>query len=702
MQAIALINSKKKKDIAMKNATIIPKQLDDKNAEQLAKELNVSLLVAKLLLTRNITTPSQAKSFLSDGLESLYSPFLLTDMDKAVEIILESLERKEKICIYGDYDVDGITATSLLLLFFREMKADVIYHLPHRIRDGYGLNENAVRELKAKGVDLIITVDTGISAVKEVALAKEIGLKIVVTDHHECQAIIPSADAVIDPKRPDDAYPFKEIAGVGVAFKLITAITEKVKQNKNFPQIDVERFIELVAIGTVSDLMPLVSENRILVREALSKISETQNEGLKALLDVAEIEPSKLNSTAIGFRIGPRLNAAGRMGDAARGVELFTSQNMEKAMQLAAELNEENKNRQDTENKILQEAFVQVTERAEKFGLDKVLVVAGEGWHHGVVGIVASRILERYYRPVIVLAIEGDKAVGSARSVEGFNLFEALVDCQELFLKFGGHEMAAGMTLLAENIDVFRSRMNDYAKLRLTPEILTRKEKVDFEVKVSDLTVPFIEELQMLEPYGVGNPEPKFLVESHLSEIRRMGKEQQHLRLGLTDRFHFVDGVAFFEGQEADHISPDFLIKATGNAQVNEWNGRKKAQIMLSYFSQKEPIYQFSACLYEDIKAKKQRTEIVSGVDREFLKKQYLVLKKNLNGQEVVIPWQMILSFFGKRKKEELAEIMIGMAVFEELGICRLKWTKQELIVSLIEGIRVELEKSEIYGFYKS
>lgn len=683
----------------MKNVNIITKQYDEQNAKQLAKELKVSLLVAKLLLTRNITTVEKAKTFLSDGLEELNDPFLLKDMEKAVDIILNSIEKKEKLCIYGDYDVDGITATSLLLLFFRKMGVDIMYHLPHRIRDGYGLNERAIRELKEKKVDLIITVDTGISAVKEVALAKELGLKIVVTDHHECQEIIPSADAVVDPKRPDDDYPFKEIAGVGVAFKLICAIAEKGKKRKNLPQIDVFEFIELVGIGTVSDLMPLVGENRILVREALAGMAKTKNHGLKALLEVAEVDLTKVNSTSIGFRIGPRLNAAGRMGDAARGVELFTDENPDRAILLATELNEENRKRQETENKILEEAFLQLSQSEE---MDKVLVIAGEGWHHGVVGIVASRILEKYYRPVIVLAIEGDKATGSARSVEGFNLFEALVSCQDLFTKFGGHEMAAGMTLPTDKIDEFRKKINEYAKEKLTPEILTRREKVDFEVEISDLTVPFIEELQMLEPYGVGNPEPKFLIESHLSEIKQMGKESQHLRLGLTDRLAFVDGVAFYEGHEAEKLSLDFPITATGNAQINEWNGRRKPQVMLSYFSQEKSIYQFCDRIFQTLKKGKPCEFLTGGIDRDSLKKLFIALKKNMNGNELELSWPTILSFFGKRKKEELAEIMIGMAIFEELGICRMKRSEQLLMISLVEGMRVELEKSNIYSVNKS
>ncbi|RRD94093.1 single-stranded-DNA-specific exonuclease RecJ [Clostridiales bacterium COT073_COT-073] len=673
----------------MKKARIVSKQYDLSLARQLAEELNVSLPIAKLLLTRKIEDASTAKRFLNPSRAEIHDPFLLSDMDKAVKIIAQAVNTQENICIYGDYDVDGITATSLLYLFLQEIGAKVQYYLPDRIKDGYGLNEGAVRKLAEQAVKLIITVDTGISAVKEVALARELGMMVVVTDHHECQAILPPADAVIDPKRPDDDYPFKQIAGVGVAFKLICALTEFMQK-----AVDPFQYLELVAIGTVSDLMPLIDENRVFVKEALARMGRTQNQGLKALLLAAEVEADKVSSSTIGFRIGPRLNAAGRMGNAARGVELFLTSDPGRAGQLASELNDENKKRQEMESRIVEEALVNIQMAGE---IPKVLVVAGSGWHHGVVGIVASRLLERFYRPVIVLAMEGDKAVGSARSVEGFNLFEALTSCQDLFTKFGGHEMAAGMTLPVENIEQFKQRINEYAQSRLTDEILTPLETVDFAVEVSEITIPLIEELRMLAPYGIGNPEPKFLVEGRLSEVRQMGKENQHLRLGLAAEQAQMEAVAFFEGEEAERLYGEFPIRATGNIQINEWKGLQKPQMMLSYFSQEEAIAQFALSLYQRLKADQGNCWEYSAPNKESCRQIYLRLRQLTRQKNTRISWQNFPQIFGQNKKRNLAELIAGLVIFEELGLCRQTWTKQGFTFALTEGIKADLEKSQIY-----
>lgn len=677
----------------MKKARIITKQYDEKLAEQLARELSVSLPVAKLLLTRNLNDRDSAMRFLHPELSGMHNPFELKDMDKAVSIVLAAIERQDKICIYGDYDVDGITATSVLYLFLKKMGAQVSYFLPDRMKDGYGLNERAIREIADKGTQLIITVDTGISAVKEVKLAKELGMKIVVTDHHECQEKIPVADAVIDPKRPDDTYPFKQIAGVGVAFKLITAISRTVKDNPQFPEINTMDYIELVAIGTVSDLMPLVEENRIILKEALPKMADSSNLGLRALLNVAEVE--KISAGMIGFRIGPRLNAAGRMGDASRGVRLFLSQEEEEAKQIAEELNSENKKRQEMENVIVEEALSEIAGREN---LDKILVVSGKGWHHGVIGIVASRLLERFYRPVIVLADEGEHAVGSGRSVEGFNLFAALQQCQDLFVKFGGHEMAAGLTIPSDKIEELRRRINQYAEATLTDEILTPLEKVDFQVNVSEVDIPFIEEVQMLAPYGVGNPEPKFFVEARLSEIRKMGKENQHLRLGLADIAGQMDGVAFFGGEDADSLYSDFSVQVTGNVQINEWRGMKKPQMMLSYYTQAESIGRFALECKRQIDEGETQHLSTRDFGRQDCKELYIRLRQLDKAKRNELSWQEMPGAVGKMRKQDFATAIAALAIFEELEICRVKWKKQGIVFELAEGKKVDLEQSALYA----
>lgn len=680
----------------MKKARIITKEYDLNQAKQLAEELKVSLLIAKLLLTRQIADAEAARRFLQPRREELYDPFLLADMERAVELILTAVEKQDGICIYGDYDVDGITATSILYLFLKAIGGAVQYYLPDRMRDGYGLNEGAVRELAGRGIRLLVTVDTGISAVREVALAKELGLTVVVTDHHECQELLPAADAVIDPKRPDDGYPFKQIAGAGVAFKLICALTDRLRaagaKTDRLP--DPFDYIELAALGTVSDLMPLIDENRVFVKEALQRMKKTENQGLKALLAAAEIEPDKISSGAMAFRLGPRLNAAGRMGDASRGVELFIADNPERATALAQELNEENKRRQETENRITEEALAKIAESGDQ---SKILVVAGEGWHHGVIGIVASRLLERFYRPVIVLAIEGEKAVGSARSVAGFNLFEALCSCKDLFSKFGGHEMAAGMTLPVKDIDEFRQRLNEYAEDKLTEELLTPLEPVDFVIELPEVSLSLLEEMELLAPYGQGNPEPKFLVESHLAEIRQMGKENQHLRLGLRRGRTLIDGVAFFEGQEADRLSTDFEVKAAGSFQINEWNGIKKPQLMLTYFSQEESIGGFALELHKALQGEDRTVWPYAAPERAEYKQIYLQLRRLAAEGKREVSWRDFPFYFGQKKKQELAGTLAGLAVFEELGLCQQKWTERGFSFELTAGKKTELEQSRIY-----
>ena len=369
-------------------------------------------------------------SFLNPDYSRLYNPFLLKDMDKAVNRILSALENKEKIIIYGDYDVDGITSTSILFLFLKENGAIVDYYIPNRMEEGYGLNLEAINKIKDKGTDLIITVDTGITAVNEVALAKELGMDVIITDHHECQAEVPQAYAVIDPKQEDCSYPFKLLAGVGVSFKLIQALAKKLN-NEN----SICKYMDIVSVGTVADIVPLIDENRILVKKGFEDIPNTQNIGLDALLKVSGYKGGPVTTGLIGFALGPRLNASGRIGDAKRGIELLITNDKEKAKMIADELNEENKNRQAMEQEIFNEA-ISLIEKEFDIKNTKVIVIAGEGWHQGVIGIVASKIVEKYYRPTILLTIEDGIAKGSARSVEGFNIFEALCESSQFLTKF--------------------------------------------------------------------------------------------------------------------------------------------------------------------------------------------------------------------------------------------------------------------------
>ncbi|NLM47737.1 MAG: single-stranded-DNA-specific exonuclease RecJ [Epulopiscium sp.] len=532
-------------------------------------------VTVKVLKNRGINNIDDMVAFLNPDYSGLYNPFLLKDMDKAVNRILTALEKKEKMTIYGDYDVDGITSTSILFLFLKENGAMVDYYIPRRLEEGYGLNPEAVHKIKENGTDLMITVDTGIAAVNEVALAKESGIDVIITDHHECQEEIPKADAVIDPKQKDCSYPFKSLAGVGVTFKLIQALAQKLNKAES-----IWKYMDIVSVGTVADIVPLVDENRIFVKKGFDMIPNTQNTGLEALLKVSGYKGGTVTAGLIGFAVGPRLNASGRIGDAKKGIELFITKDKEKAKIIADELNEENKKRQAIEQEILDEA-IQLIEREVDFQKTKVIVLAGEGWHQGIIGIVASKIVDKYYRPTIMLTIENGVAKGSARSVEGFNLFEALCASSQFLTKFGGHEMAAGLTMAVENIEAFRMYINEYANNKMDEETLIPKLYLDDCIHISEVSLELISQLKKMEPFGMGNPQPVFSIEGEISNLSLLGKEKQHLRIVLEDSNETIDAVGFGFGEYYDKLLPGQKVLAAGCLDINEWNNTVKAQLMI-------------------------------------------------------------------------------------------------------------------------
>ncbi|NLJ88850.1 MAG: single-stranded-DNA-specific exonuclease RecJ [Epulopiscium sp.] len=532
-------------------------------------------ITVKVLRNRGIDNINDMISFLNPDYSRLYNPFLLKDMDKAVNRILSALENKEKIIIYGDYDVDGITSTSILFLFLKENGAIVDYYIPNRMEEGYGLNLEAINKIKDKGTDLIITVDTGITAVNEVALAKELGMDVIITDHHECQAEVPQAYAVIDPKQEDCSYPFKLLAGVGVSFKLIQALAKKLN-NEN----SICKYMDIVSVGTVADIVPLIDENRILVKKGFEDIPNTQNIGLDALLKVSGYKGGPVTTGLIGFALGPRLNASGRIGDAKRGIELLITNDKEKAKMIADELNEENKNRQAMEQEIFNEA-ISLIEKEFDIKNTKVIVIAGEGWHQGVIGIVASKIVEKYYRPTILLTIEDGIAKGSARSVEGFNIFEALCESSQFLTKFGGHEMAAGLTIAIENIKDFRIFINEYASNKMDEETLIPKLYLEDNIDVSEVSLELISQLKKMEPFGVGNPQPIFSLEAKVNSFSLLGKEKQHLKIILENSHKSLDAIGFGLGEYYDKLLQGQEIIAAGSLDINKWNNNIKAQLII-------------------------------------------------------------------------------------------------------------------------
>lgn len=546
---------------------------DEAIIKTLTDGLAITPLVASLLVNRGIHTLDEAREFLHQDLNSFHDPFLLKDMEKAVNRIKLAIENKENILIFGDYDADGVSSTTVLLTTLRNLGAEASFYIPNRFTEGYGPNEAAFRFAHAQGFSLIITVDTGIAAVHEANIAKELGVDLIITDHHEPGPILPDALAIVHPKQPNCPYPFKELAGVGVAFKLCHALLGELPVD----------LLEIAAIGTIADLVSLKDENRLIAKMGLKQMKSTNRVGLKALLKVANVDLSTINEETIGFALAPRINAVGRLQSADPAVDLLLSDNEDEAMEIAHEIDLLNKERQKLVNNMTEEAIEEV-EANFPIEDNPVLVIAKENWNPGVVGIVASRLVERYYRPTIVLSIDNEKGIakGSARSIEGFDLFENLSTCRDILPHFGGHPMAAGMTLKLEDVEELRKRLVEKGKQQLTETDFIPITKVDVCCKLEEITVHSIEEMQKLAPFGVDNPKPIVQIEEvTLANVRKIGSEQNHLKLVFEDDVHQLDSVGFGLGYIHDELSPSVQLSAIGELSINEWNNFRKPQLML-------------------------------------------------------------------------------------------------------------------------
>ncbi|KKI92338.1 recombinase RecJ [Bacillus sp. SA1-12] len=546
---------------------------DETLFQSLEESLSITPLVASLLVNRGFTSIEQAREFLQTEQQAFHDPFLLKDMDKAVIRIKTAIENNEHILIYGDYDADGVSSTTVLLSTLRKLGAQAEFYIPNRFTEGYGPNEAAFRQAHNNGFSLIITVDTGIAAVHEADVAKELGLDLIITDHHEPGPVLPDALAIIHPKQPECPYPFKELAGVGVAFKLSHALLGEVPSD----------LLEIAAIGTIADLVTLHGENRLIAKKGIKQLNTTSRTGLKALLKVANVKSTDINEETIGFALAPRINAVGRLQDADPAVHLLMTEDAEEAFEIAKEIDLLNKERQKLVSSMTEEAIEEVETRFP-IAENPVLVIAKEGWNPGVVGIVASRLVEHYYRPTIVLSIDKEKGIakGSARSIVGFDLFESLSTCRDILPHFGGHPMAAGMTLELQNVDVLRTRLVKIAGNLLTEEDFTPITKVDVCCKLEDISVKSIEEMQLLAPFGMHNPKPVIKIENViLANSRKIGAEQNHLKLVFEQEEHQLDSVGFGLGHFYDELSPTVTLSAIGELSINEWNNMRKPQLML-------------------------------------------------------------------------------------------------------------------------
>ncbi|MBI4529828.1 MAG: single-stranded-DNA-specific exonuclease RecJ [Deltaproteobacteria bacterium] len=557
----------------------ILKQADQDRVSDLAQNLKIPPLLALLLIHRGLSHPEAARSFFSSSLRSdLPSPFLMAGMEEAVERLVSALRSNEKICVWGDYDVDGTTGAAALVSFLRELGADPLYYIPHRIHEGYGLNPEGLRRLKASGAQLIVTVDCGISNAAEVEVARQLGIDIVIVDHHELPEKMPSAAAVINPHRHDCAFPDKGLSAAGLAFYLIIGLRAKLRELGWFgtgSAPDIRALLDIVALAAIADMVPLKGVNRVLTRRGLGELGGALRPGIRALKQVAGIPQGSVGAGQVAFRLSPRINAAGRMDAGLKVVEMLTTDSHEVALRIAQELDEHNRARQEVESWVLGEALSQID--GEKISKDRYsMVVASEGWHPGVLGIVASRIVERYHRPAVVIGFDQGRGKGSARSIRGFHMVDGLKKCAELLEGFGGHEFAGGLTIKKDKWPLFCERFEEIARAALSSEDLVPFIEVDAELSFSEIDMPLVRKLRDFEPFGIGNPEPLFMTGGvEVAEIREFNGGCR-LRVRQANR---TLGAVIFGFAPDPPLEKSAKLDLVYRLNENEWNGTSAAEL---------------------------------------------------------------------------------------------------------------------------
>ncbi|MCO7175608.1 single-stranded-DNA-specific exonuclease RecJ [Sporolactobacillus kofuensis] len=549
------------------------KKIDEEKVQRLSESLHISVITARLLVARGLEDPEAARKFLHCDETTFYDSLKMKGMHAASERICQAIDRGEPIRIFGDYDADGVTSTAILVRALRALGAQVSSYIPNRFKNGYGPNVEAVEQARKDHIRLIVTVDSGIAAREPAELAKKLGIDYIITDHHEPPAHLPDADTILNPKQTDCMYPFKGLSGAGVALKLVQAICP--------PNLFDENWVALAAIGTIADLVPLIAENRLIAVKGLKRINEGSLVGIDALKTKAS-GAGPVDSEVIGFQVAPRINAAGRMDDAQIALDLLLTDDTEEAAMFAEQLERLNQERRAIVEQIAKEADEQAAGYVERG--DKALVLAGMNWHQGVIGIAASKIVNKYYRPVIILSVDPETglAKGSGRSIEGFNLYQGLVDSADALIQFGGHQMAAGLTLASSKIDQFRETFVAAAEHALDPEDLVPQLICDGISKVDDLSVELIEEIAKLSPFGTDNPRPIFQIEkTPISKIGAVGRDSSHLKMTFKGEQKELDAIGFGFGKWMNMISPDDEVAAVGELSINEWNGFRKPQLMI-------------------------------------------------------------------------------------------------------------------------
>lgn len=543
--------------------------------EHFAKTLNMSKIIARILLNRGIDTPEKAKHFFRVSLDQLHDPFLMRDMEAAVNRIQTALQKKEKILVYGDYDVDGITSVSMIMLAFKELGYPVEFYIPDRLREGYGLSKTGVKLASEKNVSLIISVDCGITAIDEIDLANSLGMDVIVCDHHEPGAELPKAIAILDPKLPDCEYPFKELAGVGVAYKLLQGLFQRC----NGDEEKLQNFVELVAIGSAADIVPLVDENRIFVKVGLQRLNQSNNIGLLALLEATGLKNKTIGTGQVVFIIAPRINAVGRLGNAERAVRLLTTRNQQRAKNIAAILEQENRQRKNIDEETFKEALQMIEQHCEP-SKERSIVLASEGWHPGVIGIVASRIVEKFYRPTIMISTNDGIGKGSARSIPGFDLFQAMRECSDLMLGFGGHKYAAGLTIETDKLEELKQRFENIAQEWLDDETLTPKLRIDSDIRLGQIDGELLKILQMFAPYGPQNMRPVFMSKNLQIHGTPTIVGNNHLKFKVGQDGFVYDAIGFNLGDLYYRLAPyEQNLDIAFIIEKNEWQGREMIQL---------------------------------------------------------------------------------------------------------------------------
>lgn len=693
---------------------------DPAEVNNISNSLNIPPIISKVLVKRGLTEFNDIKNFLRPSIKNLNDPMLLPDMGIAVDRIIEAKQSGEKVIIYGDYDVDGITATSILYLFFESIGIDVSFYIPDRVNEGYGISEIAVDYICDHHFDLMISVDCGISARNRIEqiytnLAEQgRNMDIIVTDHHQADIEnLPDVLALINPHLPYSDYPFDKLCGAGVAFKVVQALCHKLDLGDEYL-----KYIDLACLGTVADIVELTKENRIIVRTGLMKIQKCPNPGIQALLNVVEVKEAKIDVQKLAFVLAPRINAAGRMGDASRAVKLFTSSDLVYNEELANELHQDNNLRQKIQTEIFQNA-VETIENDPTYKNQKVIVVSGDKWHQGVIGIVASMLVEHYYKPCFIMSVLDDVATCSARSIEGFNVYEGMEYCREMLVKFGGHEQAGGLTIEKSNITKFRNKINEFADQVLSDINMQPKIAIDAEIEVGDINIRSASLLMAMAPFGEGNPNPLFMLnEVNVLEKRRIGSDGSHLKLLLGTRENQVHAVAFRMGDLEQLIQINSKIDVIFEISINEYMGKRNAELFVKSIRMPEKLIKRNRILLEAAEKVPYLDNNIDWIYNRVNNRLVNLKDITLSRKELGVLYRYFHKTgsytFTRGQLFELAQkigntvagmnyfkVLCGLFILNELDIIRFSFrVKGDYKITVLESIgKASLNNSKIYSF---